>query len=875
MLLPKFYHLQLWIVITETIAKEHVSEESETLQSRNVGLYPKRDSSWDKKVTMVVSAFLSRRLHAIPSIGTTLSPFIIGTLLANHISTLIDGVIISRFMIMKYVMTKRLVPVKKTSLYKLLALVTLGLIPTDATWTELSFYGRKSLLTPRQLMWLIEEIKLEARGGGAMSSEEIKAKLEQHIFKISTMTGKIHSLPTKIPDYTLNSFVSAIKAQCIFNIYDTVGNKTESRAIAEWSLRSTLSYAMIVTANHFIPNISQNYFHPKKKDLSKEALELWNIAEDSYNKMIGHTDAASKVKLYPVLPNLVTSTDEVTIFATCGIVNNKETFFIATKPEDLKNEFCHSGARNHYKKKSSGDAHCRGVRIVINCTFTAGGVSAPIFITVFGCTRDEMPKDGIITVAVPGLVAGSHENLYCEGAGFITFVRGRDNQDSSVENGAENADNIDDLSNALPNVEAQTFSKESQVASLYRRLVYYPFIKKIRKDKYNYQHKEDEEVPDYLRAISWMDGCASQIKLITSEENMIFEKKLNITCCKHSASRTAVEQAADTGCMFKRMKQILSDTTNPHSSNSSVYSIIEKALASMEPANIATDSSCTKVLMLPLHKKKAILATSSKLPIATARAYTDANIKKAFMLNGQLDVSHKLVPSMSNLLNTFRGDIEGTCLKKKDELISFMYEEAYTTGTIKETTFNTLNVPYDTNASGEIVSRDFGIRQENRQRAKTLTCDNQVAERREHLLEIRNIHYRKLLSFFTSEQKKYDDNTQVEQKLCSLLIGHQNRVAQNHSNVVGIVSMPTTTTYVSIATDLTHDVFTHFNRNLSKAEMLCFVQVRSRHTIRGGKISYLDIPKNKPALFDRMWTLHNAPIHPRNYPNCPSAPSRE
>ena len=295
----------------------------------------------------------------------------------------------------------------------------------------------------------------------------------------------------------------------------------------------------------------------------------------------------------------------------------------------------------------------------------------------------------------------------------------------------------------------------------------------------------------------------------------------------------------------------------------------------MEPANIAADSSCTKVLMLPLHKKKAILATSSKLPIATARAYTDANIKKAFMLNGQLDVSHKLVPSMSNLLNTFRGDIEGTCLKKKDELISFMYEEAYTTGTIKETTFNTLNVPYDTNASGEIVSRDFGIRQENRQRAKTLTCDNQVAERREHLLEIRNIHYRKLLSFFTSEQKKYDDNTQVEQKLCSLLIGHQNRVAQNHSNVVGIVSMPTTTTYVSIATDLTHDVFTHFNRNLSKAEMLCFVQVRSRHTIRGGKISYLDIPKNKPALFKRMWTLHNAPIHPRNYPNCPSAPSRE
>ena len=32
--------------------------------------------------------------------------------------------------------------------------------------------------------------------------------------------------------------------------------------------------------------------------------------------------------LLPVLPNLVTTTDEVTIFATDGMINNKERFFL-------------------------------------------------------------------------------------------------------------------------------------------------------------------------------------------------------------------------------------------------------------------------------------------------------------------------------------------------------------------------------------------------------------------------------------------------------------------------------------------------------------------------------------------------------------------
>ena len=150
---------------------------------------------------------------------------------------------------------------------------------------------------------------------------------------------------------------------------------------------------------------------------------MWEAVEASYNKMLGYNDN-NKVEMIPVLPNLVTTIDEVTIFATSTLVNQKESLYIIAKPEEIKNEMCNSGSRNVYKNKTSGDAHCRGVRIVINSSFTAGGLSAPIFVSVFGLTVDEMKGADIITVEVPGLTVGSHQDVYSSGIGFLTFVQG-------------------------------------------------------------------------------------------------------------------------------------------------------------------------------------------------------------------------------------------------------------------------------------------------------------------------------------------------------------------------------------------------------------------------------------------------------------------
>lgn len=181
-------------------------------------------------------------------------------------------------------------------------------------------------------MWLINDVNNSTtRGGEAiMLLRELKDKLQVYIFKVHSNNGTLHMLPSKINDCTLNSLIATIiKSQCVFDIYDTVANKTESRAVAEWSLRSTLAYTMIVACNHFLPNIEPTYFHPKKKDLNKDAIALWDIAELAYNKLIGNS--SSKEKRFPVLPNRVTTTDKVTIFATAGAVNFKGNFLYFVK----------------------------------------------------------------------------------------------------------------------------------------------------------------------------------------------------------------------------------------------------------------------------------------------------------------------------------------------------------------------------------------------------------------------------------------------------------------------------------------------------------------------------------------------------------------
>ena len=59
----------------------------------------------------------------------------------------------------------------------------------------------------------------------------------------------------------------------------------------------------------------------------KEAFEMWKMVETNYDKKMVGNDT-NDVKLMPLLQNILTSTDKVTLFATTTIIKDKnDTYY--------------------------------------------------------------------------------------------------------------------------------------------------------------------------------------------------------------------------------------------------------------------------------------------------------------------------------------------------------------------------------------------------------------------------------------------------------------------------------------------------------------------------------------------------------------------
>lgn len=118
---------------------------------------------------------------------------------------------------------------------------------------------------------------------------------------------------------------------------------------------------------------------------------------------------------------------------------------------------------------------------------------------------------------------------------------------------------------------------------------------------------------------------------------------MKVTVCKHSASCTTFEQAADCSPMLKLMKRLVTEKDIPHTGFDNLLHFIEAKIDSLvqPPPSIPNN-----ILKFSTHKKKAILATIPKFPIATGCAFTIDNVKKGFTIKRQLHMESKLVPSL-------------------------------------------------------------------------------------------------------------------------------------------------------------------------------------------------------------------------------------
>ena len=117
----------------------------------------------------------------------------------------------------------------------------------------------------------------------------------------------------------------------------------------------------------------------------------------------------------------VSTTDDTTVFAFEGAVDGKvNDLFIVNKQDD-------SGVRSSYTKDTSSTDSLRGIRIRHTVSFNGVGNTAPLYITIYGLTKEELPvatcTSGVFPILLEGLCYGSNQDCSNRSIGHVVFLR--------------------------------------------------------------------------------------------------------------------------------------------------------------------------------------------------------------------------------------------------------------------------------------------------------------------------------------------------------------------------------------------------------------------------------------------------------------------
>ena len=176
------------------------------------------------------------------------------------------------------------------------------------------------------------------------------------------------------------------------------------------------------------------------------------------------------------------------------------------------------------KYQSDDSNMMNGMRVKLTFTFSAIGTCALIFISISGLTPKELPKEACIILQVEGLcIDGGEVSIDNKEKGYVMFMRN--------------------------DADADKYRYK-----YYRDEVLIPFIQSTRKEYDGFSNESNLPIPEDLTAVSWCDGDIAQVASIVDDLDKFSKNK--IIANKHSASRTGVEQAADTSKVFPMLKKL-------------------------------------------------------------------------------------------------------------------------------------------------------------------------------------------------------------------------------------------------------------------------------------------------------------------------------
>ena len=244
------------------------------------------------------------------------------------------------------------------------------------------------------------------------------------------------------------------------------------------------------------------------------------------------------------------------------------------------------------------------------------------------------------------------------------------------------------------------------------------------------------------------------------------------------------------------------------------------------------------------------------MPVCTHRAFHEDTLYEGFFRNGQLDRESEQVLDIYDLIGTKRGnwdlprvvnmnraddrkayDTAKYNLHKEHfrDMFNKFYMNMYGEGHIDEHNYDINNIPMDTNSNGIAVEKNQGISQENRQRAK-IPSHNQQRQ-----LRLANLEYRK--NEKKRIQKKHYDDEQKHFKLnreCETLLKAQIQMDEQLTN--RDVAMPLQLLEPRHFGEKKSSIFP------STDQLKAFIRVRSERKIMKGKPRYSTVNGKRSNL---------------------------
>lgn len=460
--------------------------------------------------------------------------------------------------------------------------------------------GRPTAIDPKKLNQKVAE-KLEVQGQ-TVGPKMIKGLVADVRREDLVESGYVPiGITAELSDKTIGRYSTRVRVEVPRADHEVrltkhVMKKTNSRYTREQSLRSMDSFFNIVGAVHY--RICPPFANTAKIEDATEGAKWFYEAVKEAN---GGLDIS------PVLPGLITSTDDSTLYHCVEEKDDTAEWVLVKGP---------TGSRGAFTCEK--DEQFKGIKARFRVTLAADQTIGPLCIYLTGLTEDKLSRSkcpsGIYEIPIQGLSYSGAIDPRDETYGYVVCLR----SDAGVE------------------------SVEKRAAAHYHTTKLRPFIEQQRM---LLGWEQGTEIPEALTSVSWCDGGQAQLAAITEEEIQQGDAELKMETCKHSSAHSTLEQPCDAGTGFKNIKRNskkLTSKSQPMSGyNARVHTIMDRER-----------SEGTLVLSASEHRAVKDLICVS--PPMISKSFTQDVIDKSFHEPGMTDANTSSFPDGDKLLATIR-----------------------------------------------------------------------------------------------------------------------------------------------------------------------------------------------------------------------------